>query len=85
MLPLGECADGRDRRKRAARLRDIFCSELHLLVEEGQSLRFLHQDFRDFFAAVHILNESEICVSKGEIPRVFKEHNEKGVRQKNTA
>jgi WD40 repeat protein len=73
MLPLGECADGRDRRKRAARLRDIFCSELHMLVEEGQLLRFLHQDFRDFFAAVHLLNEAEISLIKGEIPGVFKE------------
>jgi hypothetical protein len=69
MLPLGECADSRHRRKRAARLRDIFCSELHLLVEEGQTLRFLHQDFRDFFAAVHVLNETDISLSNGEIPR----------------
>ncbi|UCH95024.1 MAG: SMEK domain-containing protein, partial [Candidatus Aminicenantes bacterium] len=73
MLPLGESADGQERRKRAARQRDIFCSELHMLVEEGQSLRFLHQNFRDFFAARHVLNEAEISVSKGEIPPVFKE------------
>jgi hypothetical protein len=73
MLPMGECADGRECRKRAARLRDIFCNELHVLVEEGQSLRFLHQDFRDFFAAVHLLNEAEISLNKGEIPGVFKE------------
>lgn len=73
MLPLGECTDSRDRRKRAARLRDIICHELHLLVEEGQTLRFLHQDFRDFFSAVHRLNEAEISVNKGEIPGVFKE------------
>jgi WD40 repeat protein len=72
MLPLGECTDGRDRRSRTARLRDIFCNELHLLVEEGQTLRFLHQDFRDFFAAVHLLNEAEISINKGEIPGVFK-------------
>jgi len=73
MLPLEKCADGRERRRRAARLRDIFCSELHMLVEEGQTLRFLHQDFRDFFAAMHVLNEAEISVGKGEIPGVLKE------------
>jgi WD40 repeat protein len=73
ILPLGKSIDGRDRRKRAARLRDIFCNELHMLVEEGQTLRFLHQDFRDFFAAAHLLNEAEISVRMGEIPGVFKE------------
>ena len=73
MLPLGECADGRERRKRAARVRDIFCNELHLLVEEGQSLRFLHQDFRDFFAAQHVLNEADIGLSRGEILGVLKQ------------
>ncbi len=73
MLPLGESVDGRDRRTRAARLRDIFCNELHMLVEEGQTLRFLHQDFRDFFAAAHLLNEAEISMKMGEIPGIFKE------------
>jgi WD40 repeat protein len=72
-LPVGECSDALARHERAARMRDIFCNELHLLVEEGQTLRFLHQDFRDFFAAVHLLNEAEISISKGEIPGVFKE------------
>jgi WD40 repeat protein len=73
MLPLGECVDGRARHKRTARLHDIFCNEMHLLVEEGQTMRFLHQDFRNFFAVLHILNEADISLSKGEIPSVFKE------------
>jgi hypothetical protein len=73
MLPLRECADVLERRKRTGWVRDIFCNELHVLVEEGQALRFLHQDFRDFFASVHLLNEAEISLSKGEIPGVFKE------------
>jgi WD40 repeat protein len=72
-LPVGESSDALARHERAARLRDIFCNELHLLVEEGQTLRFLHQDFRDFFTAVHLLNEAEISLSKGEISVVFKE------------
>lgn len=52
---------------------EILTDRLCMLVEEGGSYRFLHQDFRDFFAAVHLLNEAEISLSKGEIPGVFKE------------
>ncbi|MCX6583265.1 MAG: SMEK domain-containing protein [Candidatus Aminicenantes bacterium] len=73
MLLVGECGNTLARHKRAGLLRDIFCNELHMLVEEGQSLRFLHQDFRDFFAAMHVLNEVEIGLSKGEIPGILKE------------
>ncbi|HLP62103.1 MAG TPA: NACHT domain-containing protein [Candidatus Deferrimicrobium sp.] len=72
-LPLSECADEKESRKRAAFLRDIFCGEMHMLVEEGETLRFLHQDFRDFFAAVHILKELEVGIRKKEIPGVLKE------------
>ncbi|NIM13132.1 MAG: NACHT domain-containing protein, partial [Candidatus Aminicenantes bacterium] len=73
MLPLGEFVDGLDSHKRAGLLRDIFCNELHMLVQEVQSLRFLHQDFRIFFAAMHLLNEADISLSKGEISGVLKE------------
>jgi hypothetical protein len=73
MLPLGECGNDLERHERAARVRDIFCRELHLLVEEGQILRFLHHDFRDFFAALHVLNEADIGLSQGEIPGVLKQ------------
>jgi WD40 repeat protein len=72
-LPLGAYANESDRREGNAKLKKIFCEELHILVKEGESFRFIHLDFRDFFAAVHLLNESEISVGKGEIPGVFKE------------
>ncbi len=73
ILPVGEGADEKESRKRAARLREIFCGEMHMIVEEGETLRFLHQDFRDFFAAVHVLNEVEVGIRKKEIPGVLKE------------
>ncbi|NIM11095.1 MAG: NACHT domain-containing protein, partial [Candidatus Aminicenantes bacterium] len=73
-LPLGEGAHDVERRKRAAKLKRIFCEELHMLVKEGESFRFLHQDFRDFFAAMHLLNEIEMGMADGgRIPEVMKD------------
>ncbi|NIM15498.1 MAG: hypothetical protein GTO45_26255, partial [Candidatus Aminicenantes bacterium] len=73
-LPLGEGAHDAERRKRAAKLKRIFCEELHMLVKEGESYRFLHQDFRDFFAAVHLLNEIKMGMVDGQwIPEGMKE------------
>ncbi|NIM13175.1 MAG: NACHT domain-containing protein [Candidatus Aminicenantes bacterium] len=51
----------------------ILSEELRLIVEERNSFRFLHQNFRDFFAAVHILNEIFISLKKKEIASVLKE------------
>ncbi len=73
ILPVGVAADKKAMRMRTARLRKIFCQELNMLVEEGQALGFLHQDFRDFFAAVHVLNEMEISLKKNDMPGVLKE------------
>jgi len=50
---------------------DILSGEMSMLVKEGQSYRFLHQDFRDFFAAVHILNEVAIGLSRNEVADVL--------------
>jgi hypothetical protein len=72
-LPVGECSGNLERRKRSGRVRDIFCNKLHVLVEGEQVLSFKHQDFRDFFTAVHLLNEAEIGLSKKKIPGVLKE------------
>jgi hypothetical protein len=52
---------------------NILSSEMSMLVKEGQYYRFLHHNSRDFFAALFLLNEAEISISKGEIPGVFKE------------
>jgi hypothetical protein len=72
-LPLGECASDTERRKRRAGLKKILTDGLHMVVKEKESFRFLHQNFRDFFAAVHMLNEWEVSIRKKEIPVVLKE------------
>lgn len=52
---------------------NILSGELSMLVKEGHSYRFLHQNFRDFFAAVHILNEISIGLENKEVAVVLKE------------
>ncbi|MCP5048311.1 MAG: hypothetical protein GY940_14160, partial [bacterium] len=47
-------------------LTEILCGELSMLVREGESYRFLHQHFRDFFAAVYILHELDMGKSRGD-------------------
>ena len=49
----------------------ILSDEMSMLVKEGQSYRFLHQDFRDFFAAVHILNEVAMKLGRYEVTEVL--------------
>ncbi|UCH94525.1 MAG: HNH endonuclease [Candidatus Aminicenantes bacterium] len=65
-LPVGKSADSMARRQRAARLQKILVEELFMLVKEEDSFRFLHQHFRDFFAAAHILNELDMGKSRGD-------------------
>ena len=72
-LDVGECPGDKEKIQRRAKIVKIVYEELLMMVNEGHSFLFLHQNFRDFFAAVHLLNEAEISVSKGEIPVVFKE------------
>jgi hypothetical protein len=50
---------------------EILTDEISMLVKERQSYRFLHQDFRDFFAAVHILNEVAMGLSWDEVAKVL--------------
>jgi len=54
-----------------AKILKILSGEMSMLVKEGQLYRFLHQDFRDFFAAVHILNEVAIGISREEVAEVL--------------
>jgi len=54
-------------------LKKVLSDVLHLLVKEGESFRFWHQEFRDYFAAVHVLNEMDVGIFNGEIPAVLKE------------
>ena len=52
--------------ERGRRVRNYLVNKLHLLLFEGEDLRFLHQNFRDFFAACHLLNV--IDFQEREIP-----------------
>jgi hypothetical protein len=52
---------------------EILTDRLCMLVEEGGTYRFLHQDFRDFFAALHVLNEIDLGLSREEVATVLKE------------
>ncbi|MGE5341688.1 MAG: hypothetical protein ACM3SY_09425 [Candidatus Omnitrophota bacterium] len=73
VLPVEELKDFKQIKKRNTKIRGILIQEMSMLVEERGMYRFLHQNFRDFFAAVHVLNEVEMSVKKGEIPSVLKE------------
>lgn len=72
-LNLGEYSNNKERRRRRAKIIEILSEELLMMVNELDSFRFLHQNFRDFFAAVHILNEVSIGLKKNEVAEVLKE------------
>ena len=57
---------------RFAEFKKAIVEELAMMVEENNTYRFLHQNFRDYFAAEHIVNEIEICLSSGDmLPEVL--------------
>ncbi|MBE2206781.1 MAG: caspase family protein [Saprospiraceae bacterium] len=62
-LGLSELPDLDAREQRARRVREYLVDKLHLLVFEKEELRFLHQNFRDFFAACYLLNEAAIATA----------------------
>jgi hypothetical protein len=72
-LPTGACADEKAGRKRISKIEDILCNVLLIVVKEGETYRFLHQDFRDYFAALHVLHEAEMGLKRGEVAGVLKE------------
>lgn len=53
----------RDSVKQVEKVKNYLLQRLQMLVEEGE-FRFLHQHFRDFFAAVHLVNELKVGKSK---------------------
>lgn len=50
------------REDRAYRIEAYLVEKLHLLVSEGDAFRFAHQNFRDFFAACHLLNVIDLKI-----------------------
>jgi WD40 repeat protein len=50
---------------------DAVTDELLMLVKEGGSYRFIHQNFRDFFAAIHIINQIQLTISQNRLPAIL--------------
>jgi WD40 repeat protein len=72
-LRLGVCADINDQIERREYLKDLLVEKLSLLVESEGVYGFLHQDFRDFFAAVHVLNEMVMGVKVTQVPGLLRQ------------
>jgi hypothetical protein len=49
-------------------IRDVSMEKLALLIEENDGVRFLHNLFRDYFAARHLLNQIDLGLRRGELP-----------------
>ncbi len=50
----------------------VCCTELVLLVNDNEEYRFLHQNFRDYFAARHVQNQIQIALKKKTLPDVLR-------------
>ena len=72
-LMLGDLESDKEKRYRRKTIREILSEKLFLLVHEQNSYSFLHQHFRDFFAAIHIRNELRIGLKKKELPLELKQ------------
>lgn len=59
--------------ERYVQVKDWLCHRLQLLVEEGGVLRFLHQNFRDFFAACHLRHAAHLALQHHELPAEWTE------------
>ncbi len=71
-LPLGK-PDEQNQPLKITEIIKILSKELHMLVKEKSSYRFLHQNFRDFFAAVHILNQTNISLTNNKLSPLLKD------------
>lgn len=52
---------------------EILCNKLQIIIEENHSYRFLHQNFRDFSANVHQINEMKLATEQKAISPLLKE------------
>lgn len=70
-LGLGILTELDDKEQRAGKVKQFLVERLRVLVMEGDDLRFLHQNFRDFFAVCHIRNMTAIAMVQRTLPDVF--------------
>lgn len=52
-------------------IRNIAVKDLAILANDGENYRFLHQNFRDYFAARHVQNQIKISLYNKELPFVL--------------
>jgi WD40 repeat protein len=65
--------DDLDDLDRSESIREYLVGHLNIMVHEGSDLRFLHQNFRDFYAACHLLNCIKFALAEGKRPEEWKE------------
>lgn len=53
-------------------VREVCMEKLAMIIEEKDGARFLHNLFRDYFAARHILNQIDLSLTNGEIPPILR-------------
>jgi WD40 repeat protein len=58
---------------RNQKIRETLLFQLKAMVQEGDELGFLHQNFRDFYAACHLLNCVKFALAEGKRPPEWKE------------
>ncbi|MGX5857188.1 caspase family protein [Dyadobacter jiangsuensis] len=70
-LGLGVLTGLDEKEQRSGKVKQFLVERLRVLVMEGDDLRFLHQNFRDFFAVCHIRNMAEAAMVRRVLPDVF--------------
>lgn len=58
--------------QRFEQLLENFHLELFPVSLEGNYFRFMHESFRDFFAAKHLYNEITLALESGQLPNILK-------------
>ncbi|MCB0594463.1 MAG: hypothetical protein H6557_13115 [Lewinellaceae bacterium] len=54
-------------------IKQVCCRDLLILITEGNNYRFLHQNFRDYFAARYVQNQIKIGLQKRELPKALRQ------------
>ncbi len=67
-----ERLDFPEKGKRFERISELICRKLNMMKQKQKSYEFIHQNFRDYFAAVHILNELHRDINNESLPQILK-------------
>ena len=57
--------------KRDEDVKDLLCKKLGILVQEGTAYRLLHQNFRDFLAALHVYQDILLSEKTNTVPSIL--------------